>query len=50
MKKYYYLIVEGVHDSAAIGRFLKEKGIVLKRNVDQIDSFWERLIPRSFPF
>ncbi|MGN7479621.1 DUF3226 domain-containing protein [Solibacillus silvestris] len=50
MKKYYYLIVEGVHDTAAIGRFLKEKNIVLQRNIEQIDPYWERLIPRSFPF
>lgn len=50
MKKYYYLIVEGVHDSAALGRFLKEENITILKNIEQVDPFWERLIPRSFPF
>ena len=50
MKKYYYFIVEGVHDSAALGRYLLERNIPLIRNIEQVDSYWQRLIPRSFPF
>lgn len=50
MKKYFYFIVEGVHDSAALGRYLKRKNISLIRKIEQVDLFWERIIPKSFPF
>lgn len=50
MKKYYYFIVEGVHDTAALSRYLTEKDMKLVRNIEQVDSFWQRIIPLNFPY
>lgn len=49
MKEYYYFIVEGVHDTAALRRFLKLFNIKSVTQIERIDSFWKRTIPTSFP-
>lgn len=49
MRKYYYFIVEGVHDAAALRRFLKLFSIMSVTNIERIDPFWKRTIPTSFP-
>ncbi|WOV85027.1 hypothetical protein PGH26_03610 [Sporosarcina jeotgali] len=49
MKKHYYFIVEGVHDTAAIGRFLKQFNLSRIQRIEKLDPFWERTIPKSFP-
>ncbi|EGQ27035.1 hypothetical protein HMPREF9372_0957 [Sporosarcina newyorkensis 2681] len=48
MRKYFYFIVEGVHDTAALNRFLKNLSVKSIRQVGEVDSFWERTIP-TFP-
>lgn len=50
MKRYYYFVVEGVHDVAAIGKILKQKGYVHKKYIQDVDNYWDRLIPKTFPF
>ncbi|XKE95407.1 hypothetical protein LG326_03480 [Metaplanococcus flavidus] len=49
MKKYYYFIVEGVHDTAAIWRYIKLMNLNKVLNSDEVDEFWERTIPKNFP-
>ncbi|AQQ52247.1 DUF3226 domain-containing protein [Planococcus lenghuensis] len=49
MSKYYFFVVEGVHDTAAIGKILRKKGFSNKRLMKDVDSYWERIIPKSFP-
>ena len=49
MSKYCYLVVEGPHDVAFVGRFLKLAGMSAIRRFSELDSFWEPLIPRRFP-
>lgn len=49
MRKYYFCIVEGPHDSAAIGRFLKEFDLSIVQKVNEVDEFWSRMIPRTYP-
>lgn len=49
MKKYYYFIVEGVHDTAALWRFLKLKGFKKVIKLEELDSFWRPTIPTKFP-
>lgn len=44
------LAVEGQHDAAFIGRFLKERhDLPLCRSRPEVDPFWEPTIPTSFP-
>ncbi|ETP70339.1 hypothetical protein G159_02080 [Planococcus glaciei CHR43] len=49
MKKYYYFIVEGVHDTSAIWRFIKLMNLNRVLNSDEVDDFWDRTIPKNFP-
>ncbi|MGM0898257.1 MAG: DUF3226 domain-containing protein [Bacillota bacterium] len=49
LKRYYFFVVEGIHDSAAIGKVLKKRGFVNKRFIHEVDEYWDRLIPKSFP-
>lgn len=49
MPRYSYLIVEGPHDVAFVGRFLKLAGISAIRSFSELDSFWRPLVPRKFP-
>ncbi|QOY36489.1 DUF3226 domain-containing protein [Anaerobacillus isosaccharinicus] len=48
--KYFYFVVEGPHDVAAIGRLLKLFNLNLIRDMDDLDPFWKRIIPNKFPF
>lgn len=49
MRKYFYFIVEGVHDTAAIWRFLKLMNLKKIEFKVEVDKFWERTIPNNFP-
>lgn len=49
MPRYSYLIVEGPHDVAFVGRFLKLAGMSAIKNISELDSFWKRLVPEKFP-
>ncbi len=44
-----YLVVEGPHDVAFIGKFLSLSGLAIVRKETELEGFWEPLIPRSFP-
>ena len=48
--KYYYFIVEGPHDLAAIGKILKLKDFSEVRNVSESIDTWRTLIPNKYPF
>lgn len=50
MRDYYFFIVEGPHDSAAIGRLLRPYHCKIVQKLENVDSFWARLIPKSFPY
>lgn len=50
MRDYYFFIVEGPHDSAAVGRFLKSYHCKIVRSLKDVDAFWSRLIPKNFPY
>lgn len=49
--KTVYLLVEGPHDSSVVARIIRKNGLdfsaVSLRN--QVDSYWDKLIPKSFP-
>jgi hypothetical protein len=47
--KYVYFIVEGQHDTAAIGRVLKENHFKIVSQEVDLDKFWDRMIPKSYP-
>lgn len=44
-----YLIVEGPHDAAFVGRFLKLADVSVVQSFSELDPFWQRLVPREFP-
>lgn len=46
---YYYFMVEGVHDVAAVSKILKLYGFNLIEHEEYLDTFWKRMIPTSFP-
>jgi len=50
--RHCYLLVEGPHDVAFAGRFLKLRKLKMKTTLNTVSPFWYeggRLIPRSFP-
>jgi len=49
MPKYCYLVVEGPHDVAFVGRFLRLAGMSRVQKLSGLDSFWRSLVPREFP-
>jgi len=49
MKKYGYFLVEGYEDLEVIGKILKNLGITKQRIRDNIDKFWEGMIPTKYP-
>lgn len=48
--KYYFIVVEGVHDIAAISKYLKLQNFQPILLESDLDSFWKKLIPKSFPY
>jgi hypothetical protein len=46
---YGYIVVEGPHDVEFVWRFLKEWGLTRVRQFDDLDKYWEPLVPRTFP-
>lgn len=44
-----YLITEGPHDVEVLGRLLSTLGAKRVQKFSELDSFWERLVPRTFP-
>ena len=44
-----YFVTEGPHDVEALGRLLSTLGASRIKKIDQLDTFWERLVPRIFP-
>ena len=49
LRHYSYLLVEGPHDAAFGGRFLRLAGMSAIRSFSEIDFFWKPLVPRRFP-
>ncbi len=49
MPRHAYLVVEGQHDVAFVGKFLKAKQLSFKLNKGSLSSFWHKLIPTNFP-
>ena len=52
MLRHCYLLVEGHHDVAFAGRFLKLRKLKMKNKLAEVSSFWHEgggLIPRNFP-
>jgi hypothetical protein len=48
--RYYYFLVEGPHDEAAIGKVLQILGLRQIRNKEEIPYIWQGLIPNKYPF
>lgn len=48
--RYFYFIVEGVHDIAAISKYLKINSYTQIRDITALDDFWKRTVPSKFPF
>lgn len=48
--RYYYFLVEGPHDEAAIGKVLQILGLKQIRNKEEIPYIWQGLIPNKYPF
>ncbi len=44
-----YFVTEGPHDVEALGRLLSTLGASRIKKIDQLDTFWKRLVPRKFP-
>jgi hypothetical protein len=49
MMRRIYFVTEGPHDVEALGRLLSTLGANRVKSIDQLDAFWERLVPRVFP-
>ncbi|WP_204102800.1 MULTISPECIES: DUF3226 domain-containing protein [Spirulina sp. CCY15215] len=50
MKKYFYFVAEGQHDIAFLVKLLMESfELEIIQYFSDLDSFWEHLIPRTFP-
>lgn len=48
--KYAYFLVEGQHDIEAIGRILvKFHRATRVKKISELERYWERLVPRTFP-
>lgn len=48
MEKHLW-IVEGIHDASLLQKFLTLKGFRLQRKASNIESYWDKLIPKTFP-
>lgn len=44
-----YFVVEGPHDVQVIGRLLRERELQRIRLMEDVDPYWQKLIPRGFP-
>jgi hypothetical protein len=49
MRHFGYLVVEGQHDIAFVGELLKTFQFQRLPYKNQVDKFWEKLIPTTFP-
>lgn len=49
MPQYGYLVVEGPHDVAFVGRLLRPFGLRRVRLISDLDPFWTDLVPGTFP-
>ena len=49
MSKYGYLVVEGPHDIAVVGRLLSPWKFQRVRYQRDLDAFWHYLVPKKFP-
>ena len=47
MEKHLW-IVEGIHDASLLQKFLTLKGFRLQRKASSIESYWDKLIPKTF--
>jgi hypothetical protein len=47
---YGYMVVEGQHDLEYVGRLLKAHGMERTRRIEELESFWNPLVPRTFPY
>jgi len=47
--RYAYIVVEGPHDVELVARLLKPLGLKRVQKQPDVDPYWKRLIPRSFP-
>ncbi|MEX1361814.1 MAG: DUF3226 domain-containing protein [Nannocystaceae bacterium] len=45
-----YFVVEGPHEVEVVGRLLRLHALQRMRSVDELDPYWRRLVPRSFPY
>ena len=50
MTKYCYLLTEGAQDIAFLIKLLKYQGIKQIEKRSKVDSFWDELIPKTFPY
>ena len=50
MTKYCYLLTEGAQDIAFLIKLLKYQGIKQIEKRTKVDSFWDELIPKTFPY
>jgi hypothetical protein len=48
--KYCYLLTEGAQDIAFLIKLLKYQGIKQIEKRSKVDSFWDELIPKTFPY
>lgn len=47
---YYFIIVEGVHDIAAVSRCLELENYTKILKESELDKFWIKLVPKTFPY
>jgi hypothetical protein len=45
-----YIVTEGPHDVEALGRLLSTQGAKRVQIFSELDLFWARLVPRTFPY
>jgi hypothetical protein len=48
--RYCYILTEGAQDVALLIKILSREGIKQIQKRSQVDSFWDELIPKTFPF
>lgn len=49
MTVYSYLVVEGPHDVAFVGKVLREHGFSRTQLYSSLDNYWRELVPKTYP-
>lgn len=46
---HFLFVVEGVHDVEALGCLLRRRDFTRVKTIEDLDDYWEKLVPRTYP-